>query len=230
MSFGLFSSLDFFWCFYFFPSYFGWIFSMSWLLLLIFSSKIINRLHIIVSRFKNLVLNGCYNQETQVFKGSLVTYLSMFWILFLRKIWGLNSYCLSWTSHILVIFGCSFVFYLVIKISGFVYNFVSFYSHLVPVGSPLVLAPLLSLIELISSLVRPLTLTLRLGINITAGHIFLSLLRRALCYCFGSGYVFLMLFIYFIGIGYCLFEIGVGFIQGFVYCLLLGQFTNEHTI
>ena len=47
-------------------------------------------------------------------------------------------------------------------------------SHLLPrnVG---VLGPFIILVELIRSLVRPLTLAFRLAANITAGHVILSL-------------------------------------------------------
>jgi len=50
-------------------------------------------------------------------------------------------------------------------------------SHMLPrnVG---VLRPFIILVELVSSLVRPLTLAFRLAANITAGHVILGLTAR----------------------------------------------------
>jgi F-type H+-transporting ATPase subunit a len=51
-------------------------------------------------------------------------------------------------------------------------------AHLVPLGSPGALMPFMVLIELVSSFIRPLTLSVRLVANIVAGHLLLTLLRR----------------------------------------------------
>lgn len=59
-----------------------------------------------------------------------------------------------------------------------------FIAHLVPKGSPMVLAPFMVLIESVSLVIRPFTLAVRLMANMLAGHLILSLvsapLRRSL--------------------------------------------------
>ena len=51
-----------------------------------------------------------------------------------------------------------------------------FFSLFVPHGTPLVMIPLIFLVELLSFLVRPFSLGLRLFVAMTAGHILLKVL------------------------------------------------------
>lgn len=60
-------------------------------------------------------------------------------------------------------------------LSGYTYNYKVSLAHLCPSGAPKVLIPFLVIIERISILIRPLTLTVRLVANMRAGHIILSL-------------------------------------------------------
>ena len=50
-------------------------------------------------------------------------------------------------------------------------------AHLSPRGAPFALSPLLVLIETISIIIRPLTLTVRLVANMTVGHVVCALVR-----------------------------------------------------
>jgi len=55
---------------------------------------------------------------------------------------------------------------------------VSFISRLLPMNTPTYLITFLRLVELVSTLVRPITLSFRLLANITAGHILLGLVCK----------------------------------------------------
>merc|ERR1712156_787901 len=50
-----------------------------------------------------------------------------------------------------------------------------FLAHLVPFGTPLGLIMLIVVIELVSVLIHPITLSVRLAANIVAGHLLISL-------------------------------------------------------
>jgi F-type H+-transporting ATPase subunit a len=91
---------------------------------------------------------------------------------------------------------------------------------LVPSGIPIILGPLLIVIETMSHLIRALSLGIRLGANISAGHLLISILGSFvfdLLFKSGNGWVcFLMVIMCFI----CLMEIMVACIQAYVFSLL----------
>lgn len=92
-------------------------------------------------------------------------------------------------------------------------------AHLAPIGAPSMLIPFLVIIETVSILIRPLTLTVRLLANISAGHIVLSIISR----CLNS----FSITIFIILIGYNFFEFFVSFVQAYVFILLLKSYSNE---
>merc|ERR1711971_1135069 len=57
-----------------------------------------------------------------------------------------------------------------------IFQYKNILVHLVPVGTPAVLIPVMVIIETIRNLIRPGALPVRLAANIVAGHLLLSLL------------------------------------------------------
>ena len=94
-------------------------------------------------------------------------------------------------------------------------------AHLTPSGAPVAVAPLLVLIETISVLIRPLTLTVRLIANIRAGHIVLSLVAN----CLTAVPSLRMLLL---NTGYRMFEVFVCIIQAYIFSLLIKLYGSEH--
>lgn len=96
------------------------------------------------------------------------------------------------------------------------------FSHLVPLGCPLVLMPFIVLIETISLVIRPLTLSIRLIANLTAGHIIIVLL--------GVGALKNLLIFHLSVLRelvILVLEIAVAFIQPYVFFILLVLYTQE---
>lgn len=80
----------------------------------------------------------------------------------------------------------------------------------------------LAKIEFIRNLIRPLTLSLRLGIKITTGHVLLALIRIIGVRTSFSPSIICLAVLYFF------FELFVRFIQAIVYSLLLSQYFEEN--
>jgi F-type H+-transporting ATPase subunit a len=74
------------------------------------------------------------------------------------------------TAHIIVTFGLAISIFIGATILGFVLHGVRFLTIFVPPGVPIWLAPILAPIEVISYLSRPVSLSVRLAANMTAGH------------------------------------------------------------
>ncbi|MDT7933961.1 MAG: F0F1 ATP synthase subunit A [Sphingomonadaceae bacterium] len=99
---------------------------------------------------------------------------ALFLFILVSNLVGLFPYSFTVTSHIAVTFAfAAFIFVLCIGI-GFAKHGLHFFELFVPPQTPIVLLPLIVLIEIISYLSRPLTLSVRLFANMTAGHILLE--------------------------------------------------------
>ena len=165
-----------------------------------------------------------YQWRFQFFSNLLFNYFAL--ILYC-KLFGLIPYIFGLTTQIVYTLILSVSFWLVIFISSLMFNPFLFFSHLTPLQSPYWLVPLLKVVELIRKLIRPITLRLRLSINMTTGHIFITLIsiRRCFCFFFKRFYFFFIVLVF---VFYFLFEIFICFIQAFVFGLLINQYLNEH--
>ena len=104
-----------------------------------------------------------------------------------------------------------------------IYQYNRLLAHLVPVGTPRFLIPVIVIIETVRNVIRPLTLSIRLAANIVAGHLLLTLL--------GSQGPFLRLFnlsLLIIGLFILLLlEVAVACIQSYVFTILSSLYLNE---
>jgi len=87
---------------------------------------------------------------------------------------GLIPYSFTFTSHIIVTFTLAIFIFIGVTILGFVKHGIHFFAFFVPPGVSWVLWPLMIPIELISYLSRPISLSVRLFANMTAGHTMLK--------------------------------------------------------
>jgi ATP synthase subunit 6 len=98
-----------------------------------------------------------------------------------------------------------------------------FLSHLVPRGTPYPLMPFIVLIEIIRTVIRPITLSVRLAANIVAGHLLIVLIRRPI---YSVSIIFMALTLAGLLL-LVLLELAVAFIQSYVFRTLLSLYVIE---
>ena len=154
---------------------------------------------------------------------------SLFIFILINNLIGMIPYSFASTSHFILTFSLSFTIVLGATILGFQKHGLKFFSLLVPSGCPLILLPLLVLIELISYLSRNLSLGLRLGANILSGHMLLSILSGFTYNIMSSGILFF--FIGLIPLGFILafsgLELAIAFIQAQVFVVLSCSYIKD---
>jgi F-type H+-transporting ATPase subunit a len=96
---------------------------------------------------------------------------SIFIIILGCNLIGMLPYSFTVTSHIAVNFAFALFCFLIINIYGLIKHGTHFFSLFVPKGVPIFIVPIISVIEVISYLIRPFTLAIRLSAAMTAGHI-----------------------------------------------------------
>jgi F-type H+-transporting ATPase subunit a len=140
------------------------------------------------------------------------------------------------TSHLTVTGVLAIISFAIVLIVGFGRHGFHFFSLFVPHGTPVLMIPLIFVVELMSFLVRPFSLGLRLFVAMTAGHILLKVLAafviNGVNLVDGAnaslGYVALVSVPSFVlMVGITLLELLVAAIQAYVFALLTSVYLND---
>lgn len=108
--------------------------------------------------------------------GTILIFITIFLFIISSNTIGLLPYVFTSSSHLVFTIALSLPLWLGSMIWSIVFQFRNIMAHLVPLGTPAPLIPVIVIIETISSLIRPLTLAVRLAANMIAGHLLLALL------------------------------------------------------
>nr|YP_010586411.1 ATP synthase F0 subunit 6 [Nyctiophylax orbicularis]UZZ44199.1 ATP synthase F0 subunit 6 [Nyctiophylax orbicularis] len=155
--------------------------SMNWISMILIMMIMPNTFFVLKNRnsikFQILIkyLLNEFKTNTKTHKYILIP-ISMFMLIMLNNIISLPPYIFTTTSHLQLNLLMSIPIWLSIMIMGWTFNMKNMLYHLVPNGTPSYLMVFMVLIETISNIIRPLTLTVRLTANLIAGHLLLSLL------------------------------------------------------
>ncbi len=99
---------------------------------------------------------------------------SLFMFVLVANLLGMFPYFFTVTSHLIVTFALAMLVIGTVVVYGFWKHGLGFLKLFVPSGVPGVLLPLVVMIEVISFLSRPISLSVRLFANMLAGHITLK--------------------------------------------------------
>lgn len=166
------------------------------------------------------------NSKRVYLKAAFRYILAVFFSILFLNIARINPYFFPTTVHTIFSLRASWFTWLAIIISSLTYKISKFLAQFLPLGTPLWLAPFISIIEFFRTSVRPVTLGFRLTANIIIGHIILSLARLSLIIS-KSFPVFLIIF--FVFRFYFVFELIICFIQAGVFSLLSSIYVAEHS-
>jgi F-type H+-transporting ATPase subunit a len=136
----------------------------------------------------------------------------------------------TFTSHFTATGVLAILSFAIVLIVGFWKHKFHFFSLFVPHGTPLVMIPLIFCIELVSFLVRPFSLGLRLFVAMMAGHVLLEVLSGFVINGINAGLgigpvVSVLSFALMVAI--CALEILVAGIQAYVFALLTSLYLND---
>nr|YP_010713527.1 ATP synthase F0 subunit 6 [Lyncina vitellus]WDA98659.1 ATPase subunit 6 [Lyncina vitellus] len=191
-----------------------WVMSPRWsTMIMIFKDTVTSQ----IFRSFGLNLGGFINIVTGLFLFLIFVNLS-----------GLVPYVFSPTSHLAVSLSLGLPFWLSLIVSAIFFDPRSVVAGLLPMGAPAALNPFLVIVETVSIMVRPITLSVRLAANMSAGHIVLTLVGNYLTASLFISSVFSTLFIIFIQVFYTIFEFGISLIQAYIFCLLITLYSDEH--
>jgi len=99
---------------------------------------------------------------------------SLFMFILFANLIGLIPYSFTFTSHIIVTFAMAIFVFLGVTVIAIVRHRMRFFTMFLPAGVPMVMAPILIPIEILSYLSRPVSLSIRLFANMMAGHTMLK--------------------------------------------------------
>ena len=152
---------------------------------------------------------------------NLIFSLFMF-VLFCNMI-GMLPYSFTVTSHIIVTFVLAAFIFIGVTIIGFIKHGLGYLKLFVPSGVPLILLPLIVVIEVISYLSRPVSLSVRLFANMMAGHTMMKVFGGfVISLGIVGGWLPLSFSVALTGL-----EILVAFLQAYVFAILTCIYLND---
>lgn len=157
------------------------------------------------------------------------TIFSLFVFILISNLVGNVPYSFAVTSHLVFTIGLSITILIGVTLLGFKQHKLKFFALMCPVGTPLGLVPLLVLIETVSYLARAISLGLRLGANIMAGHMLLVILAGFLYNIFTSGILFFIIGLipFALVIGITGLELAISAIQSYVFVILTCSYIKD---
>lgn len=154
---------------------------------------------------------------------------SLFMFVFVANVVGLIPYTFTITAHIIVTAALALLVISTVVIYGFVKNGGHFLNLFVPPGVPGFLLPFVVLIEVVSFISRPISLSLRLFANMLAGHIALKVFAFFVVGLGSAGFLGWLgaTLPFFMIVALTALELLVAVLQAYVFAVLTSIYLND---
>ena len=153
---------------------------------------------------------------------------TLFIFIFVANMLGMIPGFFTVTSHIVVTAALAGLVFLTVLVVGFAKNGLRFLKLFVPSGVPILILPLVVLIEVISFLSRPVSHSVRLFANMLAGHITLKVFGGFVVMLLGAGsFAALAPLPLAMAVALTALEVLVAFLQAYVFTMLTCMYLND---
>jgi F-type H+-transporting ATPase subunit a len=154
---------------------------------------------------------------------------SLFMFILVLNVIGLIPYTFTVTSHIVITVSFALLVFLTVLIYGFWKHGIRFLRLFVPSGIPVYILPLVTFIEVLSFLSRPISHSVRLFANMLAGHITLKVFGGFVTMLGTLGFLGWLGAVLPLGLTVALtaLELLVAFLQAYVFAILTCIYLND---
>ncbi|MFD2237215.1 F0F1 ATP synthase subunit A [Aureimonas populi] len=154
---------------------------------------------------------------------------SLFLFILVANLFGMFPYFFTVTSHIIVTFSLAMLVIGTVVVYGIWHHGLGWFRIFIPSGVPAAVVPFVSLIEVISFLSRPVSLSVRLFANMLAGHITLKVFAGFIISLgsLGAVGIFGAVLPLIMTIAITALEFLVSFLQAYVFAVLTCMYLND---
>jgi F-type H+-transporting ATPase subunit a len=194
-----------------------------------FNYKIMFFVQNLINTTVNLSLQMIKDHIGSIGKTLFPLLTSYLFLIFMSNVLGIVPYGLTLTAQLVITFYISLTLFLSLNLTGLMLHKENFLGFFFPSGTPLLLAPLIVPIEIISYVFRVISLSVRLFANMMAGHTLLKVIGGFSWSMFqSSGFIIICgiipLLVVTILVG---LELAVAFIQGYVFITLASMYFHD---
>jgi F-type H+-transporting ATPase subunit a len=152
---------------------------------------------------------------------------TLFIFILFSNLFGLIPFGFTVTAQFILTLSLAFSLNFGLIIIGFIEHGVYFLKKFIPSGTPMWLLPGLSVIEVVSYLIRTISLSVRLFANMLAGHALMHIISSAFVNLVAkAGYLAILLSTVVI-LAVMVLETGIAFLQAYVFVVLFCIYLSE---
>lgn len=180
----------------------------------------------VIEIFYSFIFSMLIDQAGKKAKVYFPAIFSVFFFILVNNLLGLIPLSFAVTSHVVITFCLGFGFFVAWVIVAFKTLGFKVFKMFWPTNVPLWLRPLLMVVEILSFSLRPFSLSIRLFVNMLAGHVLLHLVGGSVVLVFSQAAIFSFIpFILLLAV-FCL-ELGIAFLQAYIFSILLCIYLHD---